>query len=69
MMTRALNHLLRSTLVAEDHVINAVRHIHENTVPAHLRKKERAKQTQLEKEKKFGDFDWQKLLGERTLGT
>lgn len=32
-------------IVAEEHVVNAVRHIYENTVAANLRKKERSKQT------------------------
>ena len=38
-----------------------MRNINENTVAANLREKERAKQTQHNKEKKFGDYDWQKL--------
>ena len=48
-------------------MVNAVRHIYENTVAANLRKKERAKQTRQKKEKKFGDYDWQKLVEERKL--
>jgi len=39
----------------EEHVVNAVRHIHVNTVADNLHKKERAKQTQHKKKKKFGD--------------
>ena len=56
-------------IVAEEHVVNAVRHIYENTVAANLRKKERAKQTRQKKEKKFGDYDWKKLVEERKLDT
>ena len=40
-------------IVAEEHVVNAVRHIYENTVAVNLRKKERAKQTRQKKKKKF----------------
>ena len=50
-------------------MVNAVRHIYENTVAANLRKKERAKQTPQKKEKKFGDYDWQKLVEERKVDT
>ena len=42
-MTRALNR--EKYIVAEEHVVNAVSHIYENTVAAKLRKEERVKQT------------------------
>ena len=50
-------------------MVNAVRHIYESTVAANLHKKERAKQTRHKKEKKFDDYDWQKLVEERKLDT
>ena len=40
-------------IVTEEHVVNAVRHIYENTVAANLHKKEREKETQHKKEKKL----------------
>ena len=51
-------------IVAKEYVVNAVRHIYENTVSANLRKEERANQTRQGKLKKFGDYDWQKLVEE-----
>ena len=54
---------------AKKYVVNAVRHIYENAVSASLRKEERANQTRQRKLKKFGDYDWQKLVEERKLNT
>ena len=66
---RSIKSFAEKPIVTEERVVNVVRYIHENTVPANLCKKERSKQTQPEKEKKFGDYDWQKLVKERTLDT
>ena len=56
-------------IVAKEYVVNAVRHIYENTVSANLRKEERVNQIRQRKLKKFGDYDWQKLVEERKLNT
>ena len=56
-------------IVAKEYVVTAVRHIYENTVSANLRTEERASQTRQRKLKKFGDYDWQKLVEERELNT
>lgn len=50
-------------------MVNAARHIYENTVAANLRKTEMAKPTKDKKWKKFSDNDWQKLVEERKLDT
>ena len=66
---QSIKSFAKKYIVAKEYVVNAVRHIYDNTVSANLRKEERASQTRQRKLKKFGDYDWQKLVEERKLNT
>ena len=45
-------------IISETQVIEAVKHIQENTVAANLRNEERKKRTKEKREKKLADYDW-----------